>query len=134
MDVEEVLEIIQRRYFSCLNPDHRHTSREIAQHCVDKEKYRRSLKKSENHWDKNKKIELWRRWKAGETQAKLAKEFNISAGRMNQLCYQGRRWADKHEIKEAVSETIDMKNYQSAVLIDGKGNVVREFTEKDLPF
>lgn len=32
------------------------------------------------------------------------------------------------------STFIDMKNYKSMIVVDGYGNITREFTKKDLPF
>jgi len=98
METQEVIEMIERRYFSCLNPDHRHKLRETAEHCIQENLYRKKSKISMNHWDKNKKIELWKRWKSGESQKKLAEEFSVSPSRINQLVHRGERWAWKMDI------------------------------------
>ena len=81
---------IARNYWSCLDPDHRHTTKEIAARCIALQSKPRFVKK----WTRERIFEVGKRWDSGESFSKIGIDFGVSGCRISQIY---RKYCDMKE-------------------------------------
>lgn len=81
-------EFIQREFWTCKNPQHRHRTEEIAKKCIDESE---RIKIEPKRWKKKELYYFLEKKRAGENMSKLARDLGMSTTNVTRLVEKAER-------------------------------------------